>query len=399
MSPQDQQNSDEIHPESLLRIPLLSQLLADPHFSIVRRGVDSRWKYEEVISARVDGFNPLRAAAFVGTNSRFDLWLPHRRGSARPFNQGDELMSEALFVVHDYLHSLTYRWIDALRPQLGFGRQPVTRKNFEDMAFCHILSEAVATVGLDYWYLSTIDLAQVVPIGSVQRGLTVSYRESRRDEYRRFNPALNVQHPSFLGQLTRFYCDGIFVGFAAADLTHSPAIESWITHELRYGQLQRRYCRQWFSYLATDDVQLTEAQLDAPLDHDDAWKRRLVSEISDLLWTQVKDDKASAPGMRFDPDETWQAPPARSPDFRFLNLNRCEPLRAPAIAGMSGESFEYLLRQYVARFDYESFPEEALEVFVQIREKRDFSIGEHSLGGLKRLPVAAAEPRDLFFYN
>lgn len=395
----NRRNRDDLHPESLLRIPLLSQLLDDRHFSIVRRGIDSRWKYQEVISTRVDGFNPLRGAAFVGTNSRFDRWLPHRHGSARSFNQDDELVSEALFIIHDYLHALTYRWIDALRPELGFGRQPITRRNFEDMVFCHILSEAVATVGLDYWYLSTVDLGQVVPIGSVQRGLTVSYRESWRDEYRRFNPALNVQHPAFLGQLTRFYCDGIFIGFSADDLTLSPAIASWITHELRYGQLQRRYCRQWFAYLAVDDIRLTEIQLDAPVDHGASWKRRLVSEIGDRLWAKVKHDDASEPGMIFDREDTWRAPPDRGPDFRFVNLNRCDPPSATAVKAMSDESFEYLLRQYVARFDFEAFPEEALEVFTQIRETRDFSIGEDRLRGVSRLAVAAAEPRDLFFYN
>lgn len=66
---------------------------------------------------------------------------------------------------------------------------------------------------------------------------------------------------------------------------------------------------------------------------------------------------------------------------------------------MPDDSFEYLLRQYVAQFDYGAFPEEALDVFTTIREKRDFSIGESRLSGFRRLPVTPAEPRDLFFYN
>src|SRR5918996_5055573 len=94
-----------LHPESLLRIPLLAQVFDDPAIAIVRRGIDARWKYEETVETRVDGFNPLRSAVFIGTHSRLDRWLPHRHRSARPFNEGDALMPEALFCAHDYLHS------------------------------------------------------------------------------------------------------------------------------------------------------------------------------------------------------------------------------------------------------------------------------------------------------
>jgi hypothetical protein len=388
-----------LHRESLLRIPLLAQLLDDPGFTIVRRGVDSRWSYEETIATRVDGFNPFHNAAFVGTHSHFARWLPHRYESARRFNQGDELMSEALFVAHDYLHAWTYRWIGDLCPHLGFGRRPITRRNVEDMVFCHLLSEAVATVGLDYWYLSTVDLAREVPIGTLQRGLTVSYREAWTGEYRRFNPALEVQHPAFFRQLAQFYCDGVFVGFGARDLRSSPAIDAWITHELRYGRLQRRYCRQWFSYLSAEDLQFTESELDAPVAHDAVWQKRLAIQIGERLWAKVKQGEMCLPESEPDAAEAWSAPVHRPPDFRFLNLNRCTPLAAEAVKAMPEESFDYLMRQYVSRFDYEAFPAEALGVFTLIREERDFKIGDRLLQGVKRLPVARDEPRNLFLYN
>jgi hypothetical protein len=378
---------------------LLAQLLKDPGFSVVRRGIDSRWKYEGVMATRVDGFNPFRGAAFVGTHSYFDRWLPHRHGSARPFNQGDELISEVLFVVHDYLHVWAHQWICALRPQLGFGCKSITARNFEDMVFCHLLSEAVATVGLDYWYLSTIDLVREIPIGTLQRGLTVSYREAWKDEYHRFNPELNVQHPSFLGRLARFYCDGVFVGFGVRDVRSSPVIDAWITHELRYGRLQRRYCRQWFAYLSEDDLQLTPSQLDAPVACDAAWQTRLAAEIGERLWAKVKQGEMCAPEARPDPERAWAAPLQRQSDFHFLNLNRCGAPSAECVKALPDDSFEYLLRQYVARFDYEAFPKEALGVFTLIREERDFAVGNRLLKDLKRLPVTRAEPRTLFLYN
>jgi len=57
------------------------------------------------------------------------------------------------------------------------------------------------------------------------------------------------------------------------------------------------------------------------------------------------------------------------------------------------------MRQYVARFDRDAFPAEALGVFSLIRQERDFAIGERLLRGVKRLPVTREEPRDLFLYN
>jgi hypothetical protein len=388
-----------LHRESLLHIPLLAQVFDDPGFRIVRRGIDARWTYNDLIAARVDGFNPLTGCAFIGAQSHLDRWLPHRHGSARPFNGKDELVPEALFVVHDYLHVWTYRWIRALRPELGFGTAPITRRNFEDMVFCHLLSEAVATVGLDYWYLSVVELRDVVPIGTLQRGLTVSYREAWRDEYRRFCPALRVQHPSFLERLTRFYCDGVFVGFDADDLAASPAIDAWITHELRYGQLQRRYCREWFGYLAGECLALDAAQFDAPLSFDVAWRKRLTRDLAERLWAKVKQgDLCTAPAAG-DLDEAWSASPARAADFRFLNLNRCGPVSPDAVKAMGEDAFEFLLRQYAVRFDYDAFPDEAIGVFSLIRTERDFAVGDRLLKDMKRHPVAADEPRDLFLYN
>jgi hypothetical protein len=188
-------------------------------------------------------------------------------------------------------------------------------------------------------------------------------------------------------------------GFGARDLRASPAIDAWITHELRYGRLQRRYCRQWFSYLSDDDVRLGDAELDGPVAHDTAWQRRLVDEIGERLWAKVKHHETFAAETRADPECGWSAPSRRPLDFRFLNLNRCAIPPADALKVLPDDAFEYLLRQYIARFDYAAFPKEALGVFALIREDRDFRVGDRLLKGLKRLPVSHAEPRDLFLYN
>lgn len=371
----------------------------DPGLRIVRRGIDARWKYQDLIGSRVDGFNPLTGHIFIGTNAHFDRWVPHRSKSARAFNPEDELVPEALFAVHDYLHVWTCRWIRHLRPELGFGTEPITRDNFEDMVFCHILSEAVATVGLDYWYLSVVDLNEIVPIGTLQRGLTVSYREDWRDEYRRFCPQLRVQHPAFLEQLTRFYCDGVFVGFDSADLAASPALQAWITHELRYGQLQRRYCREWFAYLADDPPGSGPQWTEAAIDYEVPWRKRLTRSLAERLWAKVKRNEMCPPPAPAAQSSSWTAPPHRAPDFRFINLNRAGLPPADLVKALPEDGFEFLLRQYAARFDFDAFPEEAIGVFSLIRTERDFAIGERLLRDMPRLPIDAEEPRDLFLYN
>lgn len=388
-----------LHRESLLHIPLLAQLFEDPCIRIVRRGIDCRWKYHDLIATRVDGFNPLTGCAFIGTHSHLDRWLPHRRDSARAFNRDDELVSEALFAVHDYLHVWTYNWIRTLQPELGFGTAPITRRNFEDMVFCHILSEAVATVGLDYWYLSVVELGEVVSIGTLQRGLTVSYREAWREEYRRFCPGLRVQHPAFLEQVARFYCDGVFVGFDKGDLDASPALQAWVTHELHYGQLQRRYCREWFAYLAQEEIRLDAGQRDATIAFDVSWRRRLTRALAERLWAKVKQGELCAPPVTATAGDSWSAPAGRALDFRFLNLNRVGLPAAETAAALPEDGFEFLLRQYAVRFDFDAFPDEAIGVFSLIRTERDFAAGERLLKDMKRLPVAPDEPRDLFLYN
>ncbi len=146
-------------------------------------------------------------------------------------------------------------------------------------------------------------------------------------------------------------------------------------------------------------LRLSDKRLDGPIGCDEAWKQRLVGEVGERLWAKVKHGEMCAAGPRLDPECSWQAPLSRAPDFRFLNLNLCEPLSAAVVECMPKEAFEFLLRQYIARYDYESFPGETLGVFTLMRDQQDLSIGDRLLRGIERLPGGPAEPRDLFFYN
>jgi hypothetical protein len=388
-----------LHPESLLRIPLAAQMFADPDMSVVVRGIDSRWAYSEIVSRRIDGFNPFEGAVFVGRHSHLARWLPHRSGSARPFNRKDGLVGELLFAIHDYLHIWCYRWIGALWPELGFGTAPITRLNFENMVFCHLLSEAAATAGLDYWYLACVELNEVAPIGSAYQGLTVNYRESMEDEYRRFDPRLKIQSPAFLETLTRFYCDGAFPGFSAADMEKSPVLRQWLGHELSYGELQRRYCREWFAYLSDGAVALKDSELARPVKGARGRQRRLTARIGELLWAKVKSGEPGTADYRFDRDRLWRPPAARPLCYQFVNLNRDGLPDREKAAALSEMSFRYLLHQFVAGFDHAAFPDDALALIPTLYAERNFELGRCLLKGMKRVPASAQEPLSMFFYS
>lgn len=385
--------------ESLLRIPLVAQLLSDPSVGIACRGVDSRWSYAKVVDRRVSGFNPFQGVVFTGRNSCLANWLEHPRESARKLNFDDRLVDEVLFAVHDYLHVWSYRWIARLWPELRFGEAELGPDNFEDMVFCHLLSEAAATVGLDYWYLSCVELNDIVPIGSAKRGLTISYREDDLEEYRIFSRDFEAQCESFFQTIARFYCSGQFPGFSAEDMQLSPVLRGWLMHELEYGQLQREYCREWFAYLAGGRVRFSPKQLGRPVAHDGPKRERLMREIGALLWAKVKQGDLADSGFRFDPDRLWTSSGSRELRFQFLNLNRVGLPSAARRARLSGRSETYLIHQYISRLDYAAFPGDGHAIFDLIYRRGDLALAESLLGTFPKVEAGPCEPRDIFLYN
>lgn len=391
--------TDAIDRESLRNIPLVSQLLGDSSVRIEVRGVDARWYRANVTDRRVDGFNAFTGAIFTGRHSNLADWLDHADESARRFNHDDRLVDEVLFAVHDYLHVWSYRWIARLWPELGFGQAPIGPENFEDMVFCHLLSEAVATVGLDYWYLACVDLNRVVPIGTAKRGLTVSYLESMRDEYRGFSPEFDAQTPGFFKLIAEFYCSGVFPGFSAQDLQLSPTLRGWLMHELNYGKLQRQYCREWFCYLSDGRVRLSADKLSRPVAAGGPKRQAMLGEIAALLWAKVKQGDLADSGHRFDPERLWSAGGQRTLRFQFLNLNRAGMPKKARRAGLTSRSTSYLIHQYIAQLDYGKFPKEAHPVFDLIYRRGDLALAESLLGDFARVEQGECEPYDLFLYN
>jgi hypothetical protein len=395
----------DVDPESLLNIPLIKQAFCDLNFQFVKRGVDSTWSYEKVIPITITGFNPFQNSFYYGHSSCFAAWLESPFSSARDLNENDLLVREALLMAHDYLHAWAYQKIDQLLPQLGVLSGRITAENFEDYTFCHLVTEAVATVGLDYWLLSVKGLNDYCPIGSNTTILTVNYRESLMAEYRKFYPKLEVQRPEFLKEMATFYCTGEFIGFDVYDLKRSPQLHLWLQHELSYGVTQRRLTRMWLAYLASEGFELSDDALDSPVETEGEWKQNLLSDLSYLLWKKVKGNGNEK--IEVDEFGSWKpagdgrvASPGKSPDFRFVNLGRIpkgEWGRAADIGGK--ENFRYFVYQYLSGIPFSSAPAELIKLAPILIQQRDVELVETLVGDLPRLDTLPGEPKDIFLPN
>lgn len=381
---------DALHPESLLRVPLVSRAFQDVKIVPQARAVDCRWRYAGHIKPSLTGFNPFFGSFFFGARSHIATWRNAPEASARPHNTGDRLVKEVLFGVHDFLHAWAYGRIRELRPALELGHGPIRERNAEALLFAHLLTEAVAVVGLDYWCLSTLDLNDLCPIGTTLTALTADYHERHLPEYRRARPHLQVQAPEFFSELATFYCTGSFLGFEARDLSESPRLERWLRHEVTYAGKQRRYFRQWLGSLAGRAVAAKGA--DRPLAADAPWQRRLAADLGASLWDLVKNGGAPRIAILARAD-AWARPASGPINPRFVNLNALDDDELERCAKESdgdGDAFDWLLDQYLSRFDYGAFDRNLLPLLPTLRARRAW----RAVKGQQRLDIGPDEPRD-----
>ncbi|HET7504897.1 MAG TPA: hypothetical protein VFK02_27930 [Kofleriaceae bacterium] len=373
-------------------------MFSDLAFRLVPRSTDVNWSYSKCAPFSLTGFNPFERAYYYGQGSRFAAWLTDPYGSARNFNENDLLVREVLFMTHDYLHAWTYSIIDRLFPGLRLLHGAITRDTFDDYVFCHLLSETVATIGVDYWLLCERGVNEFCPIGSNMGPLTVSYREARLPEYRRFCPRLEVQAPAFFQTLATFYCTGEFPGFDADDLRRSPQLLSWLRHELSYGATQRTLTRRWLAYLS--DEPIARDDWSAPLDTDAPVRRQLVEEVGRLLWAMVKDGRTGLEIERPASPPARGARPGKPPDFRFVNVARVpEAEWTRALQPTSPENFKFFLYQYLGQIPLEAFPERLLKHVSLLLMHCDLSLTLDLTRDLPRREPLDDEPRDLMIAN
>lgn len=378
--------------ESLLAVPLVARALSDRRVVPVERAIDTRWAYARIVPKASPGFNPFAGQLFFSSTSQFARWRRRPQGSARPHNLGDRLVREVLFYVHDYLHAWAYGLLRSLLPDREIGFGAISDKNFEDLAFLHLLTEAVATVGLDYWYLSTVTLNDVCPIGTTIAGLTTSYREADLPEYRRARPDLEVQSPGFFAELTHFYCTGELLGFDARDLIHSAKLYAWLDHEITYGVAQRTYSRAWLGYLRGAPVSMAEAG--RPVACDKPWQRRVIRDVGDALWALVKQDQDTNI-VPIDPGDMWRSPVQQPLDPRFTNLDDLDPDAIVRFGAHDPGDVSLAMEQHLLRYDHARFDRHKLVPLREALARRDLRALRWVLHGERMLPRRKGSPRDL----
>jgi len=388
----------------LLSTPLIREALSDPHIKIVKRGIDNNWVYEGISKKSVTAFNPFHCTIYIAETSALAEWIKHGKQNDRKFNEGDFLVGEALFLAHDYLHAWAVLYIQEQLPELGYGTKKITAKNIEDFAFCHIVTEAVATVGLDYWYLSTIDFNSLTDLGTKTKNLTVGYHERDLREFKKFNPDFVAQNPAFFESVAQFYCTGEFTGFSLVDIRRSPKLLGWLEHELSYGQKQREYTRAWLQHLSGGAVSLNPKALGDPILAHRPWQVKLLRNLGQALWKKVKNGERALFKSKKLSKNVWRCPPERALDFRFTNSRSLSELDISSIKDLPhfDENFTYFFNQFICSHEYKTFPKEFLAILRYIEEKKDleslFLLFKKL--NVKRLPFRKeSEPRDLFFPN
>jgi len=383
----------------LRRLGLVTQWLADDQVRLVRHASDAEWSYAGLTRATGFGFNPVRGEVHVAANALVTRWLDGDVADLRALNERDALMEELAYCVHDYLHAWAALQIAELAPELGFGTAPLGAANLDAHAFALLATEAVAVVGLDYWWLSTFDLPAELDIGSCFRNLAVSYRESDIDEFRRANPSFRAQEPGFLRSIAEFYCHGRFPGFDAADTRQSPRLLRWLHHELSYGQLQRRYTRIWLHHLAGLPLP-GNAVAQAPVRCDEGWQTRLLDALGERLWAKVRLGDACRARRTRESDATWRAPEVGPIDARFTNLASFpDPDAAVAARGLVPDSRPQWAEQRL-RLHPADDPEFLAVVPSLLRSvgDDDGALLRWSLRGRSRVDGGRCdETRDLFF--
>lgn len=394
-----------LHPESLLRLSLVREMLTDERVPKRARAVDRRWTYERAVPISVAGFNPYTDAVYYASRSAFARWLRDPAGSARDHNEGDFLVHEVLFAVHDYLHVWAAQLLRELVPELRLGRGSLAERDREPLAFLHLVTEAAATIGLDYWYLSTFDVNDVVPIGTTHTLLATQYCERDIEEYRRANRAFTVQRPAFFAERARFYCTGELRGFDVDDLRRSPKTYRWLRHELAYGVNQRRFIRMWLRYLAVGEVARPDPRDGTAVAVSEPWQERVFAAVGEALWRKVKEGRdelgAAARSPATGSDEPWASPRTGAPDFRFTNLNALEEdPRLDVRAGPSGEdNAAYLGYQLLSRYDYGAVEPGLRQLLTELAPRRGLADLAPLLRDLPRVASVGDEPRDLMILN
>ena len=389
----------KIHPQSLLKIPLIDFVMNQQQVPIIPRPIQSGWNYKGILSIVPNGFNPFCGSLFYADSSAFARWRPNARRSAAPYNQRQWLLYECLFMVHDYLHLWAISEMLEDLIHLKNDELLLTKEIIGDLEFVFIISEAAATTGLDFWYLSRTDLNALCPIGARLNALTSSYRESDIDAYQALNKDFCVQDPSFFDWISKGYCTGEFSGFSADDLRSNEKLSGWLGKEVYIAHKQLLFIRYWLRYLAGMGAPTAHAA-GKPIDLKKGNRETIIKKLGKKLWRIASGELL--PEMRPYQIRIKTNSLPLVPDYRFTNIRAMEhweELTDLDFTEVSIGQFGYFATQYLSAFKLPPDGSLTREIVDQLIREKDTAMLKKITSSLAPVPNGESGPRDLVFVN
>ena len=382
---------------SLRDFPLVGHVLTQKVIRTEERAVDAQWLYVGAIPVSVTGFNPTCGRIFYARYSFLARWLQDEHQVPRSPEAIAWLLYELFFLVHDYLHHWAYNQLGSLVRDALHQAERDAGNAVERLSSIHLVSEAVATVGLDYWYLSRVDASRVLGVRTSFRNLAADYRACDEALYRRLNPGFSALSPKFLGWMVSGYLTGRFVGFSAAEVRRFTRLRRWLQHEVVYGAKQRVLARQWWSYLLGYEA---ESKRDLARRVPVVVTRRELARLADLLWGLVHQPHDHS-RTRGDGRAALRLTNSRV-DYRYTNvfatpLNR-EQL-GHELQRCSDSAFPFLASQLISAHHYPSGRHR------DVSRLKSFLVARNAVGvvsvlnTLEPIEQPALATRDLFLPN
>ena len=308
------------------------------------------------------------------------------------------MVYECLFLVHDYLHLWTVSELLGDMPHLKKDVIILDQNTIEDLEFVYMISEAAATVGLDYWYLSKTNINDICPIDTRVIGLTSPYREADIGRYQTFNKDFHVQDISFFNWIVDAYCTGDFYGFSVEDLKKDGKLRNWLEKEVTISNKQLHFIRLWLYYIAGKVI--SDKEYDAPIDLDKGNRRNLVERISKKLWN-ISQGK-ELPTMQPYNMQLKRADHLNYIDHRFINIHALDNWRGlidQDFTSISTDQFKYFVAQYLSSFYYDPAVKVTKEQVDRMIHSKDVALLKKITQNLKPVESEESGPRDLVFVN
>lgn len=259
--------------------PFFEFLKKQNYTQLVPRPYDSRWKYLGIIKSFQSGFNPYSGKIYYNQISELNTWF---KTGAFPLNPSDRarLIDEYLFLAHDFIHHWGMLLIETFL-------RNVLKKEFYSMppekhVFFLLLTEAMATVGLDYWILAETPIGKQFKLSENYHQLTISLTPDQIMNIKKIRPDFTINRKELFSEIANFYLSGEIHGFDIKDVEDCADLKKYIVHELEYGEMQRAYARIMIDQLWCNKH--SEPEDFSPIVITDTWQNDLILYLERALW-------------------------------------------------------------------------------------------------------------------